>query len=95
MKKTLQVGQSNSRMSCAINRGYCGCIDVLEIACMVRDRGFIRREKPDSTTDSVICLRCYMTVGNGKDETALSVLELLHCCDSINVRFLTGLQGSE
>jgi hypothetical protein len=28
-----------------------------------------------------------MTVGNGKDETALSVIELLHCCDPINVRF--------
>jgi hypothetical protein len=53
---------------------------------MVSDIGFIRRKNPDSTTD-LICLRCFMTVGNAKDETDFSALELLHCCDPLHVRF--------
>ena len=53
---------------------------------MVRDIGFIRRENPDSRTDS-ICLRCFMTVGSARDETDLSILELMHCCDPLHVRF--------
>jgi hypothetical protein len=53
---------------------------------MVRDIGFIRRKNPDSTTDS-ICLRCFTTVGSGKDEKDLSMLEMMHCCDPLQVRF--------
>jgi hypothetical protein len=53
---------------------------------MVRDIGFLRRDKSDSTTDS-ICLRCFMTVGGAADEAELAVLEMMHHCDPLNVRF--------
>jgi hypothetical protein len=53
---------------------------------MVIGSGFVRRNNPDSITD-LICLRCFMTVGSGKDESDFSALELSHCCDPLHVRF--------
>jgi hypothetical protein len=52
----------------------------------ITDIGFLRRKNPDSTTD-LICLRCFMTVRSGNDETGFAALEMSHCCDPLYVRF--------
>jgi hypothetical protein len=52
---------------------------------------FHHRVNADGTVDS-ICLRCYLTAGSARDETALHALETAHRCPDKDVAIESGLR---
>jgi hypothetical protein len=61
-----------------------GHVPAKQHAYPVNELRFRLRQNWDGTLDS-ICLKCFLTVAHGRDESARALLEHCHVCDPLHL----------